>query len=66
YEKLELGDFEHCKDAMNRYEYGQKNYRTLEHSLNNYELNTIHDQLDQHIKNWKEIKQRTLYETTNW
>lgn len=66
YEKLELGDFEHCKDAMNKYEHGQKNYRTLEHSLNKHELNTIHDQLNLHIKNWKEIKQRTLYETTNW
>lgn len=65
YEKLELGDFEHCKDAMNRHAHGQKNYRTLEHSLNSYELNTIHDQLDQHIKNWKEIKQRTLHETAN-
>ncbi|MEO8415250.1 MAG: sulfotransferase [Ginsengibacter sp.] len=62
YEKLELGDFEYCKDAMYWYVHEQKNYRTLEHALNKYELNTIPDQLDLHIKNWKEIQQRTLYE----
>lgn len=64
YEKLEMGDFEYCKDAMNRHAQGQKNYKPLEHALNNYELNSIHDQLELHIKNWTEIKQRTLYETT--
>ncbi len=63
YEKLELGDFEHCKNAINSHANEQKNYRTLEHTLNKYELNTIRDQLDLYIKNWEEIKQRTLYDT---
>lgn len=64
YEKLELGDFEYCKDAMNKYVHEQKNYKTIEHKINEEELTAIQDQLAPYINHWKEIKERSLYETT--
>ena len=64
YEKLELGNFEHCKDAMIRHVREQKNYRTLEHKINEKELSKIVDQLASYINYWKEIRESSLYETT--
>ena len=43
----------------------QKNYRTLEHALTKYELNTTQGQLDLYIENWKEIKQRNINKRCN-
>ena len=66
YEKLRLGNFEHCFDAMNRYVHNQKNYRTLEHKIDETELCNVEDKLALYINYWKEIKQRTLYETITY
>ena len=66
YEKLRLGNFEHCFDAMNQYVHNQKNYRTLEHKIDEAELCSVEDKLARYINYWKEIKQRTLYETITY
>ena len=63
YEKLRLGDFEYCLNATNKYVHNQKNYKTLEHKLDEEERDTVADQLAPYINYWQEIKQRTLFET---
>jgi hypothetical protein len=63
YEKLALGDFEYCQQAVSKYVHEQKNYATLKHAINQEELTTVQDQLAPYINYWKEITEHSLSET---
>jgi hypothetical protein len=57
YTQLKLEYFGHCETAMKNYVHQQRNYKPLEHTLDEQELNMAQHQLISYIKNWKEIKE---------
>ena len=57
YDRLSLGNFDFCNEAMNRYVLDQQKYKTLKYVLDQKELNLIEHQLAPYIHYWSQIKE---------